>query len=206
MNADLQILQTVLAFAAVVLLCLLLKKLDLVREEHGPLFANLLTEGALPVVIFSQLATHPIAGSQLLLVLAMLGSIIICLVLTWAAGALLKLERQNLGALMMTAAFGSSTLIGYPLIQYAFPGDPEALTNAVLISELGVGLPIFTLCIAVAIHFGECHGRGSRLPHGLFALLPLSHFRGRGRRLASLPVPPEPEAAVSGAIFSRPFA
>lgn len=160
MNADLHVLETVLAFAAVVLLCLFLKRLAIVREEHGPLFANLLTEGALPVVIFSQLVTHPLAWSQLLLVLAMVVSVSLCLALTWAAGTLLKLERPNLGALMMTAAFGSSTLIGYPLVQYAFPGDPEALTNAVLISELGVGLPIFTVCVAVAMHFGECHGRG----------------------------------------------
>lgn len=161
MNYDLQVFQTVLAFAAVVLLCVLLKKLAIVKEEHGPLFANLLTEAALPAVIFSQLVTHPLAGSQILLVLAMVGAVIICLALTWAAGTLLKLDRPKIGALMMTAAFGSSTLIGYPLIQFAFPHNPEALTDAILISELGVGLPIFTLCVAVAMHFGECHGSGS---------------------------------------------
>jgi malate permease and related proteins len=90
----------------------------------------------------------------------MMVAIIVCLGLAWAAGVLLKLERPNIGALMMTAAFGSSTLIGYPLIQFVFPHRPDALTDAILISELGVGLPIFTLCVAVAIHFGECHGSG----------------------------------------------
>jgi predicted permease len=51
----------VLAFAAVVLLCVLLKRRGLITAEHGPLFARLLTQVALPVVIFSKLAVQPIA-------------------------------------------------------------------------------------------------------------------------------------------------
>lgn len=58
MSHTLQVFQTVLAFAFVVLLCLLLKNRGIIREEHGPLFAQLLTQVALPVVIFSKLAVH----------------------------------------------------------------------------------------------------------------------------------------------------
>jgi predicted permease len=67
-------------------------------------------------------------------------------------------SRATTGALMMVSSFGSSALLGYPLIQYTFPNDPEAMTEAILISELAVGLPIFTLCPLVAIHFGEASG------------------------------------------------
>jgi predicted permease len=155
MNHVLQVFQTVLAFAAVVLLCVLLKRLAVVREDQGPIFAGLLTQGALPVVIFTQLVTHPLALAQLWMVLAMMAAIAVCLALAWALARALKLDRPRIGALMMTSAFGSSTLIGYPLVQYAFPNNPGALADAVLISELGVGLPIFTLCVAVAMHFGE---------------------------------------------------
>ena len=56
---------------------------------------------------------------------------------------------------MIASSFGSSTLIGYPLIQYVFPHNPGAMADAILISELGVGLPIFTLCVWVAMYFGE---------------------------------------------------
>jgi predicted permease len=65
MSHKLQVFQTVLAFASVVLLCVLLKRRGLIREDHGPLFAQLLTEVALPVVIFSKLATQPIAPRKL---------------------------------------------------------------------------------------------------------------------------------------------
>ena len=56
---------------------------------------------------------------------------------------------------MIVSSFGSSALLGYPLIQYTFPHDPGAMTEAIVISELAVGLPIFTLCPLVAMHFGE---------------------------------------------------
>jgi predicted permease len=59
---------------------------------------------------------------------------------------------------MLSSSFSSSALIGYPLVQYAFPNNPEALTDAILLSELGVGLPLFTICVVVAMYFGE--GRG----------------------------------------------
>jgi predicted permease len=67
----------------------------------------------------------------------------------------MKLERPQIGALMIASSFGSSTLIGYPMVQYAFPHNPGAMADAILISELGVGLPIFTLCLWVAMYFGE---------------------------------------------------
>jgi predicted permease len=79
MSHNLQVSQTVLAFASVVLLCALVKRRGLIRDDHGPLLAQLLTEVALLVVIFSKLATQPIAPRQFLLVLAMIGAVIVCL-------------------------------------------------------------------------------------------------------------------------------
>jgi predicted permease len=155
MGHTFQVFQTVLAFAAVVLLCVLLKQRGLITGEHSPLFARLLIQVALPVVIFAKLAVQPIALSQFLLVLAMMGTISACLAVSWAVGAMMKLERPQIGALMIASSFGSSTLIGYPMILYSFPHNPGAIADAILISELGVGLPLFTLCIWVAMYFGE---------------------------------------------------
>ena len=117
MNHVLEVSQTVLAFAAVVLLCLFLKHRSIIKAEHGPLFARLLTQVVLPVVIFSKLATHPIAPRQLLLVVSMIVAVIICLGVSWGAGRVLRLDRTQTGALMIASSFGSSSLIGYPLIQ-----------------------------------------------------------------------------------------
>jgi predicted permease len=109
----------------------------------------------LPAVIFSNLATHPVKKEQFLLILSMLVAGTVSLLIAWAAGKVLKLKKDTTGALMITSAFGSSALLGYPLIEFAFPGNQKAMTDAILISELGVGLPIFTICPVIALYFGS---------------------------------------------------
>jgi hypothetical protein len=59
MSPNLQVFQTVLAFASI-RLCVLGKWRGLIRDDQDPLLAQLLTEMALPMVIFPRLA--PLIG------------------------------------------------------------------------------------------------------------------------------------------------
>lgn len=158
MEANIHVIETVLAFTAMVGVALLLKRLGILREQDSTLFARLLTQAVLPAVIFSQLVRNPIHGHQLWLVLIVLVAGMLSMGLAWILGLLLKLDRPRIGALILTSSFGSSALLGYPMIQYAFPGNAAAMTDAVLLSELGVGLPIFTFGPAVAMYFGAAEG------------------------------------------------
>jgi predicted permease len=151
----LQVFETVFAFALVVVLAVYLKRRGIIQDKDSPVFAKLLTQAILPATIFHQLLLYPISLQKLLLVVAMIITGVISMVMAWATGRLLHFDRPTIGALMITSTFGSSALIGYPLIQFAFPHDPQALGDAILISELGVGLPIFTICPFVAMYFGE---------------------------------------------------
>jgi predicted permease len=144
----LHVVETVIAFTLLVMIAYLLKKKGVLKQEDSPLFARLLTQAFLPATIFYQLLTHRISGESLPPVLIMFLSGTVALVISWAAGVLLKFDRQSTGALMIVSSFGSSALIGYPIIQYAFAGDPGALAEGIIISELGAGLPIFILCPA----------------------------------------------------------
>ena len=155
MTASLQVFESVLAFSLVVVSCIIMKRKSIVQEEDAALCARLLTQAALPAFIFFQLSTHPVSGRQFLMVLAMIVTGILSMGAAWLAGKSLRLERPKIGALMLTSSFGSTALIGYPLIQFSFPNNPAALTDAILLSELGVGLPIFILGPAVAMYFGE---------------------------------------------------
>ena len=155
MTASIQVFESVLAFSLVVASCIIMKKKSIVKEEDVALFARLLTQAALPAFIFFQLSTHPVSSRQFLMVLAMIVTGLISMGAAWLAGKALRLDKPKIGALMLTSSFGSTALIGYPLIQFSFPNDPTALTDAILLSELGVGLPIFILGPAVAMHFGE---------------------------------------------------
>ena len=158
---SIHIIETVVAFAMVVVLSILLKKKEVVKGSDVSVFAKLLTQVVLPAVIFFQFLKNPPAARHILPILAMLVAGCATLLAAWIIGRLLGFSRAKTGALMMVSSFGSSALLGYPLIQYTFPNDPEAMTEAILISELAVGLPIFTLCPLVAIHFGEASGAAS---------------------------------------------
>ena len=156
-QANIHIIETVVAFTLIVLLSVLLKKKGVLKESDTPTFTKLLTLVVLPVVIFFQFLRYPPASRHLLPVLTMLITGCCTLLAAWLVGKLLRLSRPTTGALMIVSSFGSSALLGYPLIQYTFPHNPDAMTEAILISELAVGLPIFTFCPLVAMYFGEAN-------------------------------------------------
>ena len=151
---SLHVTETVIAFTLMVIIAYLLKRKGILKQEDSSLFAKLLTQAILPATIFYQLWTNPLSGESLAPVLVMFLSGIISLAISWLIGFLLKFDRQSTGALMIVSSFGSSALIGYPIIQYAFANNPQALAQGIIISELGVGLPIFIFCPAVAMYFG----------------------------------------------------
>ena len=151
----LHITETIFAFALVVLMVVILKKKKIVSSGDLKSYSRLMTTAILPAVIFLQLSLNPVNGHQFILVLIMFFAGVASMVITWIAGVLMRLKKETLGMLIITSTFGSSALIGYPLIQFAFPGNQAAMTDAILISELGVGVPIFTLCPIVASYYGS---------------------------------------------------
>ena len=151
----LRVTETVFAFALVVLLVIILKNKSIVSSNDLKSYSKLMTKAILPAVIFSQLSLNPVNGHQFILVLIMFVAGISCMTIAWIAGKLMRLRSETLGTLIITSSFGSSALIGYPLIQFAFPNNPAAMSDAILISELGVGVPIFTLCPIIASYYGS---------------------------------------------------
>ena len=151
---SLHVTETVIAFTLMVIMAYLLKRKGILKQEDSSLFAKLLTQAILPATIFYQLWTNPLSGESLAPVLVMFLSGTISLAISWLIGVLLKFDRYSTGALMIVSSFGSSSLIGYPIIQYAFANNHQALAQGIIISELGVGLPIFIFCPAVAMYFG----------------------------------------------------
>ncbi|MCX6246317.1 MAG: AEC family transporter [Bacteroidetes bacterium] len=160
----LRITETIFAFALVVLMVVILKKKKVVSSGDLKSYSKLMTIAVLPAVIFLQLSLNPVNGHQFVLVMIMFLAGVASMVITWIIGVLMRLKNETLGMLIITSTFGSSALIGYPLIQFAFPGNNAAMTDAILISELGVGVPIFTLCPIVASYYGSgSSGLGSMI-------------------------------------------
>lgn len=152
---SLRVTETIFAFALVVVLVIILKKKKIVSESDLKGYSRLMTTAILPAVIFLELSTNFVNRNQFKLVLIMFLSGLISMFLAYVIGKLMGQKRETIGMLMITSSFGSSALIGYPLIKFAFPNNPIAMTDAIMISELGVGVPIFTLCPLVAAYFGS---------------------------------------------------
>jgi len=150
-----RIITSIIVLVGLILLAMALRSVGLVKEEHGALFARLVTQVTLPALIFVSLIKSPLQREYVELALVMLAAEIACLLIAWAAGRMMKLPRPQLGAMILVAGFGSSSLLGYALISQVFPHDPKAITEAVVISELGVGPALFVIGTLIAIVYGS---------------------------------------------------
>jgi len=155
MHLFLNLAQAIASLVIVYVLALYLRRKGTLKEEHSLTLARIVTDLCLPAVVFVNLAASTVAWEQLAPAFVMLGAELSCIALGWGAASLLGLSRGAKGAVVFCAAFGSSTFLGYPIIMESFPGTPQAMTEAVLISEVGVGYPIFILGPLLAAYFGS---------------------------------------------------
>ena len=146
------------AIAVIVILyglAVLLRQAGVLKEEHSLVLARIVTDLFLPAVIFINLAGKSIKLDQLAPAGVMLALELSMIALAWGASVLLGFKRPQQGAIVFCSAFGSSTFLGYSIITQMFPNQPQAMTEAVLTSEIGVGYPIFILGPLLAAYFGE---------------------------------------------------
>jgi len=155
MNTYLHTLTSILILACVILLVVLLRKRGVLEKENGILFSQIVTRVTLPALIFEALSKSSIEWQYVLLFIYIFLTEILLLVIAWSLGKFLKLERSQMGSFLLVSAFGSSALLGYPLIMELFPNNAAALTEGAFVSELGVGLPLFTIGVMIVIYYGN---------------------------------------------------
>lgn len=147
-------LNAVLVIVLLYLCAMFMRYKGVAKEEHSLVLAKIVTELCLPAMIFITVANSTFEFSKLEPAFVMLGLEVGCVALAWWVSCLLKLSVAQQGAVVLCSAFGSSAFLGYAFIMEVFPGQPAALDEAVLISEVGVGYPIFILAPMLAAKFG----------------------------------------------------
>ncbi|UFH58377.1 AEC family transporter [Sulfurovum mangrovi] len=150
-----KIITSIVILTGVILSAILLRRVGLLKEEQGKLFADLVTHLTLPALVFSSLSHATLYPRYALLALFMVVAELLSLVLAWQVGKRLHLENPQMGAFMLTSAFGSSSFLGYALISEVFPGNSDTLAEAVIISEVGLAPVLFTVGTMVAIYYGK---------------------------------------------------
>jgi malate permease and related proteins len=155
MGALPHLLQAVTVTVVLYGLALLLRRQGVLTENHSLVLARLVTDLFLPATIFVSLAGQTIQPRQLEPAFVMLAVQLGAIALSWSVSALLRFPRAQQGAIVFCSAFSSSTFLGYALIREMYPDNPQALTEAVLISEIGVGYLLFILGPILAAYFGS---------------------------------------------------
>jgi len=154
MDISNSMIQAVSILIFLISLAFFFKKIKLIKPENGTLFAKLVTNFTLPALIFTALSQHKISLNYITLAGIMIIAEILSALSAWCLARIMKLSKPATGALILASTFGSSAFLGYAIIKSVYHNDLEALARAAIISELGVGLLIFTLGIFIAIHYG----------------------------------------------------
>lgn len=196
-----KIIISITILMSVILVAVLLRSRGLIKEEQGTLFANLVTHVTLPALIFSSLSQATLYPAYALLALLMVLAELLSLVLAWFVGKKLHLENAQMGAFMLVSAFGSSSFLGYALISQVFPGNIDTMTEAVVISEVGLVPVLFTVGTMVAIYYGSANldSRGRLLATTAFFKSPLFFSLVAGITWSMLQLP------VEGALITPVF-
>jgi len=155
MDAIQNLLNAVIVIILLYALALILRWRGVLSEDHSLVLAHLVTDLFLPAIVFVTLAGQSIQLDQLAPAGVMLALELSMITLAWTVSSLLGFDQAQQGAIIFCSAFGSSTFLGYSIITQMYPNKPQAMTEAVLISEIGVGYTIFILGPILAAHFGS---------------------------------------------------
>lgn len=150
------LLQSVFVLVALILCAYWLRQRTIVTDHHSEVFSKLVTDFALPAIIFANLAGSPPIDLQTMVpALVMLFAMTVTAFAAWIIGKIMGLSRRVLGAVVLVTGVGSSSTLGYSLVHQFLGDNPAAMSEVVIIGEFGVIVPLFTLGVAVAIYFGK---------------------------------------------------
>jgi len=149
-------LSSISILALLITFIALLRHRNLLKKEDGQLFAKIVMNITLPAVVFTVLAhTKALNWEYLDIAFCLFFSEITLLFIAWLIGKSMQFPRAQIGTFMLVSAFGSSSLLGYVLIGQMFPSNLLAISEAIVISELGVGIGFFTIGTMIAVYFGS---------------------------------------------------
>ena len=146
--------QLVLTFMIILAVIWLLKRKGIFDESHQPVFDRLVTELALPAIIFSGLVSADLNTEWLVPSLIMFATIVLCGLVAYGFCRYFRLSPGKTGTIVIVAAFGSTATFASPLIEILYGAESQAVDVGLLIGNFGVAVPFFTLGVLLAFYFG----------------------------------------------------
>jgi predicted permease len=132
----------------------ILKWKGIFTETDQPVFDKLVTELAVPAVIFSIFATYDFSTDTLVPAGILFLTLILALVLAYAICCLCHFPPNVTGTIVMVAGFGSTATMASPVLMELFGSQSAVIEKGLTIGTIGVAFPFFTIGVLIASHFG----------------------------------------------------
>jgi len=162
-SSFLPVYQFVLVALSVIAVVRFLYWRGMFTDDYQPVFDRLVTELALPAIIFSMVATATIPQGVVVPILILFATLITALCIAWAICRALRLSPKTTGTVVLVSGFGSTATMAIPIVTEVFPTVTQAYQNAVVIGTFGVAVPFFTIGVLISSYFGtyDEHGHGN---------------------------------------------
>jgi malate permease and related proteins len=156
----------IVMFLLIVGVIQLLKLRGIFNDSHQPVFDRLVTEFALPAIVFGLVTTTTLRSEWILPILIVNGAVFIAMLAAWGASRVFRLSPAATGTVVILSAWGSTYTVGAPVLSAVFGLASEEVALGNVLGVFGFALPFFTIGILIAGYFG-LQERGER-----FSLVP----------------------------------
>jgi len=168
MKIAVPLVELVITFLVIVGIMRLLKLRGVFNDSHQSVFDRLVTELALPAVIFSGLTTLSFRYDWIYPSVILLVSLFICMLIIYGICRVFKLSAAKTGTLVIVGTFGSTSTFAVPLLQDIFGHTSIELSQGIMMGTVGVAIPFFTMGVLIADYFGR---KQEDINHSKFAIL-----------------------------------
>lgn len=147
----------VLSLFLVLFVGFILKRRGILRQSDIGVINRLILDVTLPAFVFHALYRQHVTADMVRAAWLFAILQIVVMALLWMPARLMRLPRPMIGTLLLTAVYGNTGFLGYPVVQAVFGKTEGAMAAAVVYDQLSMALPIYTVGIAVAMHYGTKH-------------------------------------------------
>lgn len=133
-------------------------------DDYQTVFDKIVTELAVPAVIFSIFATYDFSVDALSPACILFATLIIALIIAYIVCYFCHFPPKITGTIVMISGFGSTATMASPLLINIFSNQPDLIEKGITIGTLGVAFPFFTIGVIIASYFGaKAAGRDVRI-------------------------------------------
>ncbi|HTY14965.1 MAG TPA: AEC family transporter [Methanoregulaceae archaeon] len=131
-----------------------LKWKGIFNDNDQPVFDKIVTELAVPAIIFTIFATYDFSLDTLYPAGILFVTLIVALVLAYIVCRFCRFPPKVTGTIVMISGFGSTATMASPLLMDLFSGQVSAIDKGLTIGTIGVAFPFFTIGVLIASYFG----------------------------------------------------